>query len=74
MMRRQASCVRIVILRICRERSPRAASLRVQLHRGFDGGLRVELRRVADLEQHVLHHIGTIGPLELELLALNETS
>ncbi len=41
----------------------------MQLHRRFDGGLRVELGGVADLEEHVLHDVGAVGALELELLA-----
>src|SRR5204862_3223922 len=32
--------------------------LRMQLDRGLHRGLRVELRRKGDLEQHVLHHVG----------------
>ena len=70
MMRRQASCVRIVMWRMSSADLPRCAKLRVQLHRRFHGRLRVKLRRIADLEQHVLHHVGAIRPLELELLPL----
>ena len=47
---------------------PALIELRAQLHRGFDGGLRVELGRVADFEEHVLHHVGAVRPLEFELL------
>ena len=36
------------------------------------GRLRVELCRVRDLEEHVLHHVGAVGPLELERTALEE--
>ncbi len=74
MMRRQASCVRMVMARMADAFSPRAASLRVQRHRRFDRGLRVKLGRVADLEQHIFHHVTAIGPLKRELLPLNETS
>ena len=41
--------------------------LRVQGHRSFTGGLGMELRREADLEQNVFHHIGAVVPLEAEL-------
>ena len=44
----------------------------VQLHRAFHGGLGVELGRIRDLEQHVLHHVAAVGPLELERLALEQ--
>lgn len=44
----------------------------VDLLRGLDGGLGVELGRVGDLEQDVLHDVAAIGTLELELLALEE--
>ena len=42
--------------------------LRVELHGAFDGGLCVKLGGVTDFEQHVLHHIRTVGALEFELL------
>ena len=48
---------------------PAASRLRAQLHRGFDGGLRVEFRGIADFEEHVLHHVGAVRALEFELLA-----
>ena len=38
--------------------------------RGFDGSLRVELGRIRDLEEHVLHDVGRVRHLELEGLAL----
>lgn len=44
--------------------------LRVEDVGGFDGGLRVELCRIRDLEQDVLHNVGRVRLLELELLAL----
>jgi hypothetical protein len=44
----------------------------VDLLRGLDSGLRVELSRVGDLEENVLHDIAAIGALELELLALEQ--
>jgi hypothetical protein len=44
----------------------------VDLLRGLDGGLRVELGRVGNLEENVLHDIASVGALELELLALEE--
>jgi hypothetical protein len=40
--------------------------------RGLDSRLCVELGRVRDFEQHVLHHVGTIRALELERPALEE--
>ena len=46
--------------------------LGVDLLRGLDGGLRVELGRVGDLEENVLHDVAAVGALELELLALEE--
>lgn len=46
--------------------------LGVDLLRGLDSGLRVELGRVGHLEQDVLHDVAAIGALELELLALEE--
>ncbi len=45
---------------------------RMELHRRLDRGLRVELGREGDLEEHVLHHVAAEGALELELLALEE--
>ena len=39
---------------------------------GLDGRLRVELGRVRDLKEHVLHHIGAERALELELLSLEK--
>ncbi len=44
----------------------------VQRHRGFDGRLRVELRRVGDLEQHVLHDVAAVTALERERLTLEQ--
>lgn len=59
----------------------------VNLFRGLDGGLRVELgcdvlagsfsrsdrlTRVGDLEENVLHDIASVGALELKLLTLEE--
>jgi len=44
----------------------------VNLLGGLDGGLRVELSRVGDLEENVLHDIAAVGALELELLALEQ--
>ena len=32
----------------------------------------MELGREGDLEQHVLHHVATVGPLELEFVALEQ--
>ena len=40
--------------------------------RSLYGRLCVELCRVRDLEKHVLHHVGTVGPLKLERAALEE--
>ena len=40
--------------------------------RSLYGRLRVELCGVRDLEKHVLHHVGAVGPLELERTALEE--
>ena len=68
MMRRQASCVRMVIFLMASDESAARIKLRVQLHRRFHGGLRMKLGRVADLEEHVLHHVGAVRPLEFELL------
>src|SRR5256885_1874567 len=42
------------------------------LHGAFHRGLRMEFRRVGDLEQHVLHHVAAERALELERLALEE--
>ncbi len=39
---------------------------------GLDGGLRVELGWVGDLEEHVLHHVRAERALELERFALEE--
>ena len=44
----------------------------MQRHRRFDRGLGVELGRIGNLEQHVLHHIGAVGALEAERLALEQ--
>jgi hypothetical protein len=44
--------------------------LLVEVLGGFDGGLRVELGGVGDFEEHVLHHVGAVGALEVELLAV----
>jgi hypothetical protein len=44
----------------------------VNLLRSLNSGLRVELSRVGDLEENVLHDIAAIGALELELLALEQ--
>jgi hypothetical protein len=44
--------------------------LLVQVLGGFDGGLRVELGWVGDFEEHVLHHVGAVGALEVEFLAV----
>src|SRR5690606_35676111 len=46
-----------------------AGHFRVQPHRAFDRGLGVELGRIADLEQHVLHDVAAERALELERLA-----
>lgn len=46
--------------------------LGVDLLRGLDGGLGVELGGVRDLEENVLHDVAAIGALELKLLALEE--
>ena len=46
--------------------------LRVQLHRALDRGLRVELGREADLEQHVLHHVAAERLRERDRLALEQ--
>src|SRR5215469_4333167 len=35
----------------------------------FDSGLRMKLRWERYLEEHVLHHVAAVRPLELELLA-----
>src|SRR5262249_61775836 len=43
--------------------------LGMQRHRRLHGGLTVKLGRKADLEQYVLHHVGSVGPLKLERLA-----
>ena len=40
--------------------------------RGLDGRLRVELGRVRDLEEHVLHHVCAVRALERERAALEE--
>ena len=40
--------------------------------RGLDCRLRVELGRVRDLEEHVLHHVGAVRALERERAALEE--
>ena len=46
-----------------------AAEPRTQGHRSLDRGLRVKLGWVTDLEQHILHHVGAVGPLEAERAA-----
>ncbi|CAB3773046.1 hypothetical protein LMG29739_06363 [Paraburkholderia solisilvae] len=46
--------------------------LRVQRHRRFDRGLRVELGRKRNLEQHVFHHVRTVRTLELECIAVEQ--
>ena len=69
MIRIADSCVRIVIFADVVEPVPDA---RMQLHRALDRGLRVELRGKADLEQHVLHHVAAVGPLELNGVALEQ--
>ena len=43
--------------------------LRVQRDRSFDGGLRVELGRIGNLEEHVLHDVAAEGPRDLDGLA-----
>src|SRR6185437_14634348 len=43
--------------------------LLVQRDGSFDGGLRVELGRERDFEEHVLHLVAAVGPLEFEFLA-----
>ena len=40
--------------------------------RSLYSSLRVEFCRVRDLEEHVLHYVGAVGPLELERTALEE--
>ena len=40
--------------------------------RSLYGRLRVELCRVRNLEEHVLHHVGTVGPLKFERTAFEE--
>ena len=44
----------------------------MQGHAGFDRGLRVEFRRVGNLEQHVLHDVAAVVALEAELIAFEE--
>ncbi|MNI30814.1 hypothetical protein D3C73_846730 [compost metagenome] len=44
----------------------------VDVHGAFHSGLRMEFRRERDLEQHVLHHVAAIRPLELERLPLEQ--
>src|ERR1035438_7475114 len=46
--------------------------LRMQRERAFDRGLRMELRRETDLEQHVLHDVAAVAALEGERLALEK--
>src|ERR1700704_822175 len=46
--------------------------LRMQLDRRLHRGLRVELGREGDLEQHVLHHVGAVAPRKPERLAAKE--
>jgi hypothetical protein len=65
-----ASWVRIVIFLMSAMRSCRPAGCRD--HRALDRGLRVELGRERDLEEHVLHHVAAVGALELELVALEQ--
>jgi hypothetical protein len=61
MMRMQASCVRISIF-LMRSISPSGhGQLLVDVHRGLDRGLRMELGRERDLEQHVLHHVAAVA-------------
>ena len=43
--------------------------LRMQRHRALGCRLRMELGRERNLEQHMFHHIGAVGALELEFLA-----
>ena len=72
MMRMQASCVRIVIFLMSSTDLPALASSSCRRHRRFDRGLRMELGRERNLEQHVFHHIAAIRALELERLALEQ--
>ena len=51
-----------------------AGDLRMQRNRRFHGGLRMELRRERDLEQHVLHHVRAVVRWNLNGWPLNETS
>jgi hypothetical protein len=44
------------------------AQFPVQGHGRFDRGLRMKFGGKADLEQHILHHIGIVGPLEAKFL------
>ena len=51
---------------------PAAQQFFAQRHGGFYRGLGVELSRIADLEEHVLHDVGAVGPLEAERPAAKE--
>ena len=46
--------------------------MRMQRHRRFDGGLRVEFSGVRDLEQHVLHHVAAERLRQRERFALEQ--
>ena len=46
----------------------------MQRHRRFDRGLRVELGRERNLEQHVFHHVLPYGRWNLNGWPLNSTS
>ena len=69
MMRTPGSCVSIDDAFDEREL---VAHLRMQRHRALHGGLRVELGREADLEQHVFHHVAAERLRERERLALEQ--
>ncbi len=43
-----------------------------QRHGSLDGGLRMELGRITDLEENILHHVRAIRPLEGERPAAKE--
>lgn len=51
---------------------PARRELGIDLLRGLDGGLGVEFSGVGDLEEHILHDVAAVRPLELEFPPLEQ--
>jgi len=60
----------VVVLRL--DALAPGGELLMQRHRRFHRGLRMELGRERDLEQHVFHHVRAVRTLKLEFVALEE--